>query len=171
MVAMLRVVMTLLFLMSLGLPMAAAQEKPRPDMSISEELPPGLCPAGSSVSGLWCDGRYCDNFGWWCGQRGHTTGQDGVFTGYFSEETKSLIRCPPGKIVAGFGCRGSFCDKVALYCVSSRYKSFGDCIDTLPVSEEDPGYITWPNDLVPIGIRCFGSNCDDKSMRLCKPRS
>ncbi len=141
---------------------------------ISEETPPAACDAGSFVSGITCQGRYCDNIQIFCARfPGADLGRT-EWRPWISEE-KGTRNCSANHYVAGLACRGKYCDNLSLYCVELKnYRTFA-CAETRSISEEKGGSLSFLEGVdkagqrrLAKGIRCSGKYCDNKKFTVCE---
>jgi hypothetical protein len=142
---------------------------------ISDETPPTTCRAGSFVTGLKCEGRYCDNLQVTCTPLTGAALGDSSWTPYFSEESAGRENCPANQFVAGLSCRGSYCDDVSLECVEVTNMRAVNCSSTTFVSEEQgtlqfgAGIIDKAGQQVAAtGARCSGKYCDNMAFDVCE---
>jgi hypothetical protein len=145
---------------------------------ISEETPPAVCWAGWFVSGIRCNGRYCDNIEITCTKiPGATVGSDNRWTPWVSEESSSPAWCGPGpNLIAGFACNGRYCDNISLYCVPLVNLRSIHCWQTKTVSEEHGGTLSFQEGtsggiVVATQMSCSGSYCDNKTFQVCEIKS
>ena len=153
----------------------------------SEESQPLTCPEEHLVTGMKCEGRYCDNIQLRCS--GNVGSSDGsintVFRQwryYISEESPYTVFCRMSEIqdyfpysqpfygfVTGVSCRGRYCDDISLECaaVSDNGPDFGRCYWSSWVSEENGGTLNFPSNHHAIGMQCKGAYCDDKRFYVC----
>lgn len=71
------------------------------------------CGRGGWVSGIACNGSYCDNISLQCTNtnRGH---YNCTWSGWFSEEDPAFV-APTGQYIKGVQCGGSYCDNKRYY--------------------------------------------------------
>lgn len=133
---------------------------------ISDEDDPVGCGAGRLVSGVDCDGGFCDNVRINCVSAG-VSFEDSYYTTYFSEEGVNNARtCGPNEWVTGIDCAGNNCDNVRLQCSTVLDASVGACFWSGFFSEED-GAFAAPPDYYVRGMKCSGSFCDKMSYFCC----
>ncbi len=76
------------------------------------------CPDGSWLTGVKCEGDYCDNVSIRCSRS--TVGQwSAPSGGFYSEETGPFL-APDGTFVTGIYCRGQHCDEKFYYTATAR---------------------------------------------------
>lgn len=154
-------------------------------LAISEETPPATC-GNRLVTGITCDGRYCDKLTPSCGGTIHDI-YDIRWTAFVSEEGSAVASCnvpnpfergewPAGEpaFITGLACNGSYCDNVALECVALRDafpESLGgrSCRWTSWVSEDTPS-LRFPSGFGAIRMECDGRCCDNKRFFVCPVR-
>jgi hypothetical protein len=134
----------------------------------SEETLPSFCPAQQLVTGVDCDGWYCDNLMLECNPTSRALGGVSVTT-WFSEESESYYRtCPDDKYVIGMECSGGWCDNLRLYCTSTGYTPLGsECVWSNPFSEEQNAFLA-PVGYAIKGVACYGAYCDNKRYQYCR---
>jgi hypothetical protein len=136
----------------------------------SEEYPALNCPNGQAVSGVDCEGSFCDNIALYCAATGWTSGSS-QWLPYFSEEGAGGAdegRCTSDDMwMTGIGCKGGFCDRISMQCTQLLGSSTGDCMWSGWRSEEQAPYYA-PVDYYIKGIECAGPFCDDKRYRYCQ---
>ncbi len=69
----------------------------------------------SFMTGLSCNGSYCDNVSIQCTRVLGVAKTNCIWTGYFSEENGGYLYLPPGYFAAGLQCSGSYCDNKRVY--------------------------------------------------------
>lgn len=139
-----------------------------PSGYISEETPPASCSVGKVVTGIDCDGSYCDNVKITCSTLGTYTFTTRTWLGYFTDNGSTTYKqCSTGYAMTGFACRGSYCDDVAIECTYTGMGTNG-CIWSGYFSEEDPPFVA-PSGTYIRGIQCSGSYCNDMRYYTCKP--
>lgn len=94
---------------------------------ISEEQPNAsfrtdILPEPGFVSGLGCNGRYCDNISFYVITTPHImhTGQ-WEWKPFFSEESPGRSICAQDQFVTGVGCKGDYCDSISLHCSTIQF--------------------------------------------------
>jgi hypothetical protein len=153
---------------------------------ISEENPPLNCPDNRLVTGIHCEGAYCDNIRLRCS--GSPLSSVGSFntgfrewTTFISEETpygtcamKETQNYYPGSnlfygVITGLSCKGKYCDDISLECsaIMNNGPNFSYCYWHGPVSEEDGGSLLFPDNYYAIALYCQGKYCDDKWFYVC----
>lgn len=75
----------------------------------------GICSGSGFVTGVSCNGSYCDNVSIQCTTLDATNRGLCYWTSYFSEEAGYSSALPAGYYVAGLQCRGSYCDEKRIY--------------------------------------------------------
>jgi len=153
---------------------------------ISDETSFAVCPDHYLLSGVKCEGRYCDDITPICcrylSERYQPSnsiddapspplppGSDNQYwTAPYSEEGTGLSPSKPGLdgLVSGLRCSGDYCDDLQLRRASPGAKRGGTCVWLDPTSEEDAGAQCseryYVND-----IKCAGSYCDELSLQCC----
>ena len=140
----------------------------------SDELPPAEC--ASLISGIKCQGRYCDDVSIQCaGAEINIDQTTGEWTGEFSDPPFSPSQriCPEDKPYAtGVKCSGSYCDNMALQCsalANGQPRIANDCYWTSrTISEENGGIYEFPPSTYLAGMQCEGSYCDNLRLYLCE---
>ena len=140
----------------------------------SDELPPAEC--ASLISGIKCQGRYCDDVSIQCaGAEINIDQTTGEWTGEFSDPPFSPSQriCPEDKPYAtGVKCSGSYCDNMALQCsalANGQPRIANDCYWTSrTISEENGGIYEFPPSTYLAGMQCEGSYCDNLRPYLCE---
>lgn len=169
---------------------AAAAQECRELPAISEETKYAVCPSHFLLSGLRCEGRYCDKVVPTCCKylndryqsplsleslpspgHGGTSEADERWTPWFSEEgTGHATRTVALKgVSAGIGCRGSYCDDLRLL-VSSPGVTVSEamCGWTGPISEESQAGAQCRAGSYINDVKCEGRYCDNISLQCCR---
>ena len=69
-----------------------------------------LCPGGSWVSGVACNGSYCDNISLQCTYLAGSTASECDWSPWVSEESGGILEFPAHFYAQGAECYGRFCD-------------------------------------------------------------
>lgn len=93
----------------------------------SEETSPNFrkCGAGKLMTGIDCNGSYCDDISIECSvvnTRNNTEPGNCAWSPYVYSEEDGPYEAPSGKYIAGVGCYGSYCDAMS-YWVCSMVQS------------------------------------------------
>lgn len=134
---------------------------------VSEETPPTSCDAGMLVTGVDCDGAYCDEVQLRC-QSKTTNDSARTWTDWFSEEggpSGSTKYCANGWYVSGIACDGYWCDRVSLECTNIGISH--NCYWTGWFGSNDPWFQTNDGDVV-AGVQCGGPYCDQMRFYRCE---
>jgi hypothetical protein len=134
----------------------------------SEEFQPVKCVSGRLVSGVACQGRYCDNISIHCDLASGTY-YASSWTPYFSEEAPNRYFCGSSGWMTGIGCRGSYCDNITFECTEVLGRTVGACYWSGYYSEEQSAFMAPAGHFIR-GIECTGSNCDNKRYYYCQLR-
>jgi len=137
------------------------------DTNESHLKDPVQCPVNLAMTGLGCNGSYCDNVRVHCRAAPVLLSQVHRWTAPFSEESASFEGCNSNEFATGLKCSGGYCDNISLRCTEHNATP-GSCYVTDPISEDLPltDYEDSSNGFVR-RILCQGSNCDDKRLEIC----
>ncbi|WP_272423270.1 hypothetical protein [Polyangium jinanense] len=133
--------------------------------AISEETAPAYCPGNTVVTGVSCQGAYCDNVALLC-ETVSNAAHNYSWTTSFSEEGTYYRICPNG-FVTGLKCNGGWCDNMYLECMTVYGSPLWPCYWGGAFSEENPPAIV-PAGYAVAGMACSGSYCDNISLYYCK---
>ncbi|WP_144395270.1 NPP1 family protein [Pleionea sediminis] len=90
------------------------------------------------------------------------SGEDSVFTHWFSEEGNGSAICPEHRVVSGIECRGRYCDNKRLKCTNvPGVIPTGSSWESSRFSEEQPNYAGKYGEQVLVGLKCNGRYCDN----------
>jgi hypothetical protein len=132
----------------------------------SEEYPPVRCHQGGIMSGVACDGRYCDNMALLCSQTYYPYALR--FWGPFiSEEAPHSYVCPSNGFITALDCNGRYCDNLAVECTALVNRGRKACYWTAAISEEGAELI-FPAGYYAAGLKCTGSYCDNVAFYVCQ---
>ena len=130
-------------------------------------MKPAATCASNLVSGILCEGSYCDNVSLLCQGTGLTLGLSGRFwVDYVSEEDGAVV-CSGNAYMTGISCRGSYCDDISIECTYTNAGA-NNCQWSERFSEEQ-GRPERPSAFHFIrGIQCLDSYCDDLTVLWCE---
>ena len=131
----------------------------------SEEYPPVRCHQGGIMSGVACDGRYCDNMALLCSQTYYAYALR-FWSPFISEEASNSFICPSGGFITALDCNGRYCDNLAVECTPLVNRGRRACYWTAAISEEGAELI-FPAGYYAAGLRCTGSYCDNVAFYVC----
>lgn len=128
------------------------------------------------MSGLRCEGRYCDNVQALCEGRGDLAATNVADHPWFSEEQEAFA-CPADQWVTGMRCSGKYCDSMSLECATLETKdgpiARRRCYFAPALSEETrgsgpDGSMLFPEGFYLAGLGCEGDYCDGLRPYLCR---
>ena len=126
------------------------------------------CPQDMAISGIWCEGSYCDNKFLQCSPFGLSV-QAQAPTKRISEEAPNsefrVDRRDTPSILTGIKCTGDYCDKiVGKVGYSHNRRVVTKTTGWTPFTSEEQHYGGCPKNEFVTGIKCKGSYCDEISL-------
>ncbi|MBZ0218173.1 MAG: hypothetical protein K8F25_16575 [Fimbriimonadaceae bacterium] len=150
---------------------AQAQEQ-----TTTDGRPPIICRNGALVSGLLCEGSYCDDITMRCDRNIREVRRHFWTRFVHRPGTGGLALCatrfgPTKGFMSGIACEGDWCDNIALQCTELELfePDWDTCVTSDWFSEEE-GQQTWPSPFhFPVSVECeYSNHCDRKKVRSCR---
>lgn len=157
---------------------AGAQAQTR-EQTTTDGRPPIICAHGALVTGMLCEGSYCDDVTLRCGANVREVRS--TYWTNFVHRPGGAGRATCGDrfsssgvrgFMSGIACEGDWCDNVALQCTELELfePDWTTCHFSGWFSEEERhGWQTWPSPFhFVVALTCRGAHCDEKRLQTCR---